>query len=133
MPFTHKISQITSYIVNNKENISYSLNDSQTSGAEANISESITNGTDQLVAYEMDISQLKTFVIWSSGGDMTVETNSSSAPDDTFNLTDGVPVFWSANMQGSPAIPLSADITALYVTNTGTATLEVRALFDPTV
>lgn len=133
MPFTHKISQITSYIVNNKENISYSLNDSQTSGAEANISESITNGTDQLVAYEMDISQLKTFVIWSSGGDMTVETNSSSAPDDTFNLTDGVPVFWSANMQGSPGIPLSADITALYVTNTGTATLEVRALFDPTV
>jgi len=133
MPFTHKISQITSYIVNNKENISYSLNDSQTSGAEANISESITNGTDQLVAYEMDISQLKTFVIWSSGGDMTVETNSSSAPDDTFNLTDGVPVFWSANMQGSPAIPLSADITSLYVTNTGTATLEVRALFDPTV
>lgn len=133
MAFTHSIRQITSYITGGKETKDLTTTDSQTAGLEHNISESITDGADQLVAYTLDISQCKTFAIWCEGGNMTVETNNGTTPDDTFSLTDGVPVIWSTGLPGSPTIPLTADITALYVTNTGTATLQIRALADPTV
>lgn len=133
MSFTHIMQYTYNYLQDGVSQGKKTISDSQSVGAENNIDESITDGSDDLVAYTLDISQCKCFEIWSEGCDMTVKTNSSGAPDDTLSLVDGEPIAWSAGAPGSPAIPLSADITALYVTNSGTGTLKVRAGVDPTV
>ena len=104
----------------------------QTAGGEANIDEAVTDGAEQLVAYELDISQAKMFMMWSQGGNMTVKTNSDTVPDDTISLVDGETLTWTTD-EPNLTIPLTADVTALYVTNTGTATLKIRCLYDPTV
>ena len=106
-----------------------------TGGAENNISESIATGTtDGLVAYELDVSQIQTFYMVSDFA-ITVETNDGSTPDDTFNLTQNAPIIYYSGMGIAISDIFSADITALYVTNSSgnTATLEIRCVFDPTV
>jgi hypothetical protein len=90
------------------------------------------SATDVAVACAIDVSALKGLTLVSSQ-DVTVETNSASAPDDTFALKAGVPLVWTAN--GSPtANPLSEDVTVLYVTNAGSqaAQLDVVAVTDAT-
>lgn len=63
---------------------------------------------------------------------MLVETNSGSAADDSFTITPTNGLIWST---GDPtANPLTADVTALYLTNSGSAVANfvLRALNDPT-
>ena len=63
---------------------------------------------------------------------LTVETNSGSAPADTFVLTPANGLVWS---YGDPnANPIGTAITSMYVTNAGTADANfvLRALHDPT-
>lgn len=48
--------------------------------------------------------------------DMTLETNSSSAPDDSFALKAGKPFVYVADA-GTP-VPFSADVTTGFLTNT---------------
>jgi hypothetical protein len=108
-------------------------------GAEINISEPIPADTaDLLVACAIDVSQLKGLFMVASH-DLTIETNSPSAPANTFTLYAGVPYMW---IQGDAAIrdtsgtTVTTDITALYVTNISEAEeamLHIRALVDPTV
>lgn len=105
-----------------------------TVGAEVVVSESFAVVTNQLVAFVLDVSQLKSFYMRASGGAMTVKTNSSGAPAHTFALLDGEAISWHSD---SPlANPFgSTDVTALYVTNAGATTvlLDIRAGTDPTV
>lgn len=111
---------------------SLSKTKSSTGGAEANISESISaNQTDLLIAYVLDVSQLKSIFMLATA-DMTLETNSSSVPGTTIALKANEPYMWHSN---SPqANPFGAtDVTALYVTNTTAGDLDIRALVDPTV
>lgn len=129
---THEIVYRKQYTSGNEIGINYTSTDSQTSGAENNISESLTDAADTQVAYALDISQAKTFAIWCTGVNMTVDTNSTSTPGDTFSLTAGVPIIWSTGQVPSATIPLSADVTTLYVTCSGTGVLNVRSLYDPT-
>lgn len=110
----------------------FSVIDTQTAGGENNIDESLTDATDQLIAFALDISQTKQFLMWATGGAITVKTNSSGTPADTFSLVADEPICWDVGDSEFP-IPLSADITALYGTNSGTAVLHIRALVDPTV
>jgi len=133
MAFTHSLKTVNTYTVNGVTAVTLIDTDSQTAGEELNLSESFTDATDALVAFTLDVSQCKAFAIWSVGGNMTVETNSSSSPVDTFALVDGVAVLWSVAQPNTPDNPVTTDITALYVTNTGTAVLHVRSLSDPTV
>lgn len=85
-----------------------------------------------LVDLDLDISQLALLVILCTV-DATLKTNDSGTPDDTLDLTAGVPLYWEA---GSGDLFLSADVEALYVTNDDPddtpGTLTVRSLFDPT-
>lgn len=102
-----------------------------TGGLEVNISESITAGTDTLVACVLDVSQMKSLYLYSDVA-MTIETNSSSAPAATVTLVAEQAVVWSStNGQTNPFG--STDVTALYITNGSTGTLTMRALVDPTV
>jgi len=131
MSFTHTVRQNTSYTDSNG-NVSRASTNTQVAGSELSISESITDSLSQLVAFTLDVSQCKSFAIWSVGGNMTVGTNDTITPDNVFDLVDGKPIIWSAGMVDSPTNPVTTDIIALYVTNTGEARLEIRALFDPT-
>ena len=88
------------------------------------------NQTNMLVALVIDVSQLKSIVIKSSV-DMTLEFNNSTTGVPTINLKAGVPYIWNTDSYDS--LLLSADVTALYVTNTTAGTLELSAIVDPTV
>ena len=96
-----------------------------TSDAVNNIAPIIVfNAVDVEVAFTVDNSELQAFAMLADQ-DMTVDTNSSGAPQETFNLLAGVPVFFTV---GDPAIFLG-DVTALFVTNVGgvEATLKVSS------
>ena len=106
---------------------------SVSAGQEIAIDESIPNGNDNLVAFNLDYSQCKALMIVADG-DLTIETNANDATGgQTIAITEDVPFFWQAN--SGITCPITTDITALYVTNaTGAAvSLKIRALVDPTV
>lgn len=103
----------------------------------ANVSISIADGlTDKLVAWAIDISQLKALHI-QSDQDITIETNNpagtSAAADDTLTLLANQPISWQTGDVMDH--PFTADITQIYVTNASgsAAQLEIRALVDATV
>lgn len=103
-------------------------------GGNQNLDEDIpANQTNLEIAFELTVAKLKGFYMVSDVN-MTVETNNGTTPDDTFTLIANEPVQWDASMSGwCPVATLfSADVTALFVTNTTAGTLTVRAIYDPT-
>jgi hypothetical protein len=88
--------------------------------------------TDGEVACDIDISQMEACIIMADGGDMTLETNNGGTPDDTINLEDGKPFLWYDKYL---AAHFSADITALFMTNSSGSSSTLKAIFivDPTV
>ncbi|MEK6799383.1 MAG: hypothetical protein AABZ12_10490 [Planctomycetota bacterium] len=87
--------------------------------------------TDLQVLVNIDVSQVKSFYLLSDK-DLTVETNSPSAPTNTISLKANKPYIWHTDEYST--FKLTADVTSLYLTNAGAAaaTLEMRVLFDPT-
>ena len=87
--------------------------------------------TDQLVTIAIDFSELESIYLYSSAT-VTVETNSSSAPDDTITLTAGVPIVWYTSC--GHANLFSADVTAFYITNASgsSASINIRVAQDST-
>ena len=75
--------------------------------------ETIADGqTDVEIDFGIDVSELQVFAMQSTV-DMTVKTNSSSSPQETFNITANKPVFW---IVGEAAI-FAGDVSSLFVTN----------------
>lgn len=104
-----------------------------TGGAKQSIEESVPDSsTDLAIAFTLDVSQLKSLYIVSDQ-DITLETNSGSSPADTISLVAGVPYVWHADSYHTCL--LGTDVTGLFATNSsGTdATLQIEALYDPTV
>lgn len=95
------------------------------------VDESIAIAADNLVAWTLDLSQLKMLYIHSTQI-VTLETNSSSAPDDTIILAAGQPLIWYTGYLYDNLI--TADVTQLFVTNASQAiaTLNIECLFDAT-
>lgn len=58
---------------------------------------------------------------------LTMKTNSSGSPADTFNLVAGAPFRWSRS-EGYFAMPFSADVTSIFVTCAQTTRLRVYVL-----
>lgn len=87
--------------------------------------------TDKLVNLAIDVSELESLFLLSDK-DVSIETNSGSAPDNTIALTANVPVVWYAGCGYSN--PLTADTTKFYITNAGAseATVNIRVLQDST-
>lgn len=78
--------------------------------------------TDQLYTIAIDISELESIFLVTDGA-LTIETNSSSAPDDTFVFTANMPLVWVSGfptIDGASGNPFDADVTKMYLTN-GTA------------
>lgn len=88
--------------------------------------------TDLQVVFAIDFSQVKSIVIQADGGDLTLETNSGSAADDTLALTDGSPYIW--NEDSLDTLLITADVTALYLTNASGAavTFQIDVIYDST-
>lgn len=87
------------------------------------------SSTNMLTAYVLDVSQCKGFFMVADA-DMTVKTNSSGSPAQTFTLTAGTPIAW---IYGSGTCPVTSDVTALYITSAAGGLLTIRSLIDPTV
>jgi hypothetical protein len=99
---------------------------------EKNLNETIAaEQTDFEVVYELDVSAIQAVFI-TCDQDVTLETNSGSAPDDTLSLKAGVPYVWTTDDYS--ACLLTSDITSLFVTNAGSeaANLEIYCLVDAT-
>lgn len=104
-------------------------------GAEANLDESLPIGTNTLVAFALDVSQCVSLFLLSDVA-LTLKTNSSGSPVNTFTLAAGVPFCWVLGdppLRDNAGAAVTTDITALYATNAAIAQLQIRCLFDPTV
>lgn len=91
--------------------------------------------TDQLFTIAIDISELESIFLYTDGA-LTIETNSSSAPDDTFVFAANKPLCW---VNGMPTIdaasqnPFDADVTALYLTNASGSTVTLRGFINQSI
>lgn len=109
---------------------------SATAGGEIVREEPIPLGSTNL-AFAFAAVAAKTKALWmKSDKALTIKTNSSGSPANTFTLVANVPFSWvtggdSCRDTGGTAL---ADITSLFITNgTGVdATLQIAALVDPT-
>jgi hypothetical protein len=125
MSFTH---QVTEKVLVGGESITKT--NTLTSGSKVSIDESLSIGTDTLVALTLDVSQVKSAYIVADTA-MTLETNSSGSPANTLTLVAGLPYVWYTNKYDS--FKLTTDVTALYVTNAAAGRLQMEFLVDPTV
>jgi len=89
------------------------------------------SSTDYEIACTLDQSEIAGLWI-ESDQDVTLETNDGSAPDDTISLRANEPLVWYTNSYYT--CPITADVTALFITNASgdTANVRVRALYDAT-
>lgn len=87
--------------------------------------------TDFRTNIAIDVSEVKSLYIHSDVS-VTIETNSSSAPDDTLTVAAGKPLVWYTGC--GLANPLTTDVTDFYITNAtgGPAAVKIRVLIDET-
>jgi hypothetical protein len=106
---------------------------SKSADAEKNMDPAISaNQTNKAIDYQLVIARAKMLVLMATV-DMTVKTNSSGSPANTFSLKANEPFVWTVDqgtLQDSSAVDV-VDITHLYVTNTTAGTLSIRSLYDP--
>jgi hypothetical protein len=88
------------------------------------------NQTNKEVDYVLDVSTVTSLWLYSDK-DLTIKTNSTSAPDDTIALKAGVPLPWESTT-GYFDNPLTVDVTKFYLTNTLACRFQARILTDPT-
>lgn len=87
---------------------------------------SIPDGsTDLEIVVPITESTLVAFAL-SSNKDLTVKTNDSVSPQETFSLKNGEPTVWiSGETAGKP---IAGDVTALYVTNASGASATLKMI-----
>ncbi len=120
-----------SKITYNGESFSETISNESEENLSVVIADSTTDG---LVAWTCDVSQLQGLFIYATT-EMTIETNDGSSPAQaafTVGPTSGC-MFWTAKI--GCINPLTADVTALYVTNASGSegTLTIKKMEDATV
>jgi hypothetical protein len=90
-----------------------------------------TAETDYEINFDLDVSACKSFTL-ESDQDVTFETNSGAAADDTIALRANEPYVWHVNAYDS--FLLGTDVTSVFITNASgsTATIYCVALYDAT-
>jgi hypothetical protein len=114
----------------NGETISKGVN--LTIEGEQNVDVTVPGSTSDVhVLATVDVSALG-LVFISSDQDITIETNSSSAADETITIAAGKPLIWYTGCGWTN--PFATDITALYLTRgaAGDATVNIRFGYDAT-
>ncbi len=109
------------------------IQDSQTFTAALHlaIDESIAITDDNLINLSIDVSEIQLIKILSDQ-DLTLETNSSTVPDETLNLLANSPYIWDTKSLFTNL--LATDITKIYLSNGSgsVATFKLIVLYDPT-
>lgn len=132
MPFTNRVTLRIVQDGQELANIPFDI----TGGAEHNVKEDIpANQTNLAMAFALVRAKCKKLVMWATGGQITVKTNSSGSPADTIVLADveetGKPFAWWEGCD--EALDLAADITSLFLTTgADAAVLHIVCLVDPT-
>jgi hypothetical protein len=89
--------------------------------------------TNKQIDVVVDVSDIVVVAMGCTAGTLTVKTNSTSVPDETFTLSSTAPVVWKNTDVGTN--PFETDLTVVYVTN-GSATvapvLKFYCLLDAT-
>lgn len=127
---THRIVQTTQYVeVDEGNRATRNVNTSTVTGA-TEYSETIscpTTDSDTLhtLSTAINITNLQAIFIKTTGP-LTVKTNSSSTPDDTWTFPARGEISWTANDPVSN--PVSANITTIYTTNSGGNSVDITFL-----
>src|SRR5215217_3131522 len=71
--------------------------------------------TDKEYSFTADVSEMGTFFMLATGGAVTLKTNNSGTPVQTFAMDAGDAYNWFST--GSGTNPLTTDVTKIYATN----------------
>lgn len=108
----------------------------KTQDGQATFSGTLATGvSNQEISIAFTTTNLEVIYI-STTQDLTLETNSGSAADDTISLKANVPFLWMKNSGiAVPFVGNSGAITKLFLSNASgsTATIEIRVLKDTSV
>lgn len=123
MSFSHNITQTFS----RAGEIPLGSTVTVTGSAEATISVALgESATDTLQAISLDVSEMQSLFLLSTV-DCTVEANKPDGPAFTISLVANRPLVWTS---GNGTNPFSADVTALYTTNTDAGQFDLRVLYN---
>ncbi len=123
MSFTHKT--VVTYTTAAGQIASSTL--SQTASTEESLDTTINAGvTNQHFVLGVTASEIVSFVLFSTQA-ITIKTNSSSSPAQTFPLKAGEVITW--NQGQTAANPITTTITDLYITNAGATNAGVSLRF----
>lgn len=85
--------------------------------------------TNKQVNVALTRANLAAVVLYATGA-VTIKTNSSGSPQETITLVAGEVVKWTSGQgSGLAGCPFSGNITALYITNAGSAAVTVTCWF----
>ena len=89
------------------------------------------SSTDLELLINIDVSTIQALILLSTK-DMTLDTNSTGAPDDTIALKANAPLVWTND--GYHANPLGTDVTKFFLTtgSVGAAVFNARVVYDAT-
>lgn len=86
--------------------------------------------TDQAMPLTIDISELESIFLVTDGA-LTVETNSSSSPQETLTFAANKPLAWFNGMPGVAVGDIfGGDITGLFLTNAGSSDVILRGVVN---
>ena len=80
-----------------------------------------TSNTQESLAFTKTL--LQSIFVYSSAANITLKTNSSGAPQDTFTIVSGEPMVWDVNC--ALANPFAGNVTTAYFTNSTTTATQV--------
>lgn len=129
MPITHRIG----VTYNGGAGQVSSVQRSFTGDGEVRYTGTIAAGASNVqVTLALTRSAVKSLVFYSDKA-VSIKTNSSSSPTDTITLADGEARVWG-NDENLSRLAITADVTAIYISNAGSAPANVRieALVDVT-
>jgi hypothetical protein len=90
------------------------------------------SSTNLLIAFTLDVSTAIAGGIYASKA-VTIKTNNSGTPVDTITLEDAEAIVWGNDEPDGVACPFTQDVTALYVTNAGSAASTLKIAFGTDV
>ena len=125
MALSHRVSTSVRSNAGTVTSTSYTI----TGTAEQNIEKTFAIGTDVAQDFACDVSTIVSLAIMSTTA-MTIETNSSSAADDSISLVANKPLIWNTQILATlgTACPFTTDITSLFITNAAAADLTMYVL-----
>ena len=120
MSYTHRITENYS----TQEGSVAAMNPTYTGDVERGADTSIAaSTTDQPINLAWTAAKVQSLVIWASGA-CTIKVNSTSSPSTTLNVAANQMIMWGHDF--TAASPIPGDVTALYVTNSGTSAVSLR-------